>query len=167
MIYRNGVIAAVKRWGRRYFTLLGVEERLDVLKNLAAEVSAVYGRRAPAVSLESTPPAGVHHRLGATSSAGGIVLYRSLSFTTFLHELYHWLTIGHIASSDESLARQWSVILFARALPEEFSRFSVTIGDVRWRGRRLSPRYRLRRALAVNQPVTLVVESPTATESAS
>lgn len=128
MLYRAGVIGAVRELGREFFSNSDPAGRMEVLKRLAATVSQMYGKNAPPnVTLSANRPQG--GRAGAASSEG-ITLYGKVSFVTFLHELYHWITLGHSVCTNEELARQWSVSLFIRALPGRAARCKVGIGSV-------------------------------------
>jgi len=160
MLYRRGVIAAVKAFGPRYFSTTDPRARLDVLRGLADAISAIYGRPSPRVDIQTTND----RRLGHCSSEG-IFFNGKLSFATFLHELYHWLTFGHSVSTSEDIARQWSVSLFIRALPERCQRFNIQFGMVKLPSRSQQPGRRLRRILPTTQAPVAVPEASEAVEA--
>lgn len=157
MLYRTGVIAAAKSFGARYFANENPRERVVILKELAAAVCGLYQMQAPEVKLEATGGNGAHGRC----NADGITLYGKTSMTTFLHELYHWMTFGRGICQDEALARQWSTTLFIRALPSKAGKNLIAFGNVMLPDRSSnSPQRRINRII----PVSATVATPVATE---
>lgn len=148
MLYRRGVIAAVRTFGERYFACADHRARLAILKELAAETCRIHGLPAPVVDMHTDSDG----RLGHCTSEG-IYFNGKITFTTFLHELYHWLTLGTSVSRDEAIARQWSVVLLCRSMPARASRFCIQIGNVVLPPtRRQAPGRRLRRVLSPATP---------------
>lgn len=154
MLYRTGVIAAVKQFGDQYYANDNPRQRTLILKNLAAAICTLYAVTAPEVTLEAS---GSHGRNGACTS-DGIKMYGKTSMTTFLHELYHWLTYGRGVCQDEGLARQWSVTLFIRAMPARAGKNLIGFGNVTFPDRRANaPQRRLARIIPVraDQPAAV------------
>lgn len=146
MLYRRGVIAAVRNRGNELFQAQLSAQKLEIAKRLAAEICGIYGREVPTISLRMSN-ANAHGMCGDT----GIILHNKVSLTTLLHELYHWLTLGTTVGSDESIARQWSVSLYIRALPQRAYRCRIAMGGLMF-DRRNSPSRRLSRYLSARTP---------------
>lgn len=150
MLFRSGLIRAVRTAGNAYFTEVDPTARVNLLNALAAKICHLYGRSPCTVRLEISS----NRSIGGCCTDAGIVIYNKLSFTTFLHEMYHWLTIGHDVCSDEAIARQWSCSLFIRALPARAGKNIVAIGNVMHVPRNRQPQRRLRRTIPATSPST-------------
>jgi len=147
MLYRRGVIAAVRNRGNELFAASLPAQKLEIAKRLAAEICGIYGREVPTVTLRMA-----NNGASAQCSDTGIILYNKVSLTSLLHELYHWLTLGTTVGANELIARQWSGCLFIRALPGRAYKCIMGLSNIKY-DRRNSPSRKLGRYLSARTPV--------------
>ena len=114
--FKLGVIAAIKRFKKKKTHNRTTYERLEAMRELARDLSIVYGRpevKVAAVCLVEDETAdsrsSFYHRKTDT-----IVMLEKLSIITLLHEF------AHAIGKDEVGAVRWSVTLFKRIWPERF-----------------------------------------------
>lgn len=151
MLYRRGVVAAVKSSGEAFFRATTPQARLNIIKGLAADICSLYGKEVPVITLSLGTSGNAH----GSCSDQGIKLVNKVSLVTFLHELYHWLTLGTNVCGNETIARQWSGSLFIRALPAHAHDCIIGFGSITY-SKRQSARRVLRRIL----PLSPVADSP-------
>lgn len=116
--FKLGVIASIKRFKKKKTHNKTAAQRLQAMREMAADLSAVYNvdeAKVAAVCMvhdETADSRGsFYHRKTKT-----IVMVEKLSIITFLHEFAHHL------GKDERGATRWSLTLFKRIWPDQFER---------------------------------------------
>ena len=113
--YKIGAIPALSKFRKKKTFKLNTEERFEAMKELIEDLSAVYEIETPTLRMESIN--GGSSGLSSYSPVTNTIVMRGkLSIITLLHEF------AHAKGEDEHEARVWSVNLFRRVYPEQFSR---------------------------------------------
>jgi len=112
--FRKETIAAVKKWKEKYTPLykLKREQRFQALQSLVKTLENIYEKPISTVVYKKNLPSYCYDPM-----ARKIYMNKRLSIISTLHEFGH-----HLFGSSETQACRWSVQLFKKVFPENFSK---------------------------------------------
>lgn len=114
MLFKLGVIAALRAFKERRTGSLSTEERFAAMQELIAELARIYEIPAPTLAMENID--GSHSWESSYNPAAHTITMRGrLSIITLLHEF------AHARGMNEYGAVGWSVSLFKRVYPERYA----------------------------------------------